>query len=373
MLEELRQQYVLAFEPAAGNGLAAARDSDSGQGLHRTRAERLYGRRPARPGGWRDYPSRQFFRRSHAEVRIRRQYVRSYTRGRAGVRDQEVRPHGSRPGERQGHHAGHARSSRRRSASGRPKAQITEVDTCEGRRVAGAERGEHRHSRPPSAPMTASPRSTPAPKPSKLASRKILFEVVLSEDQGKFKFGKTELPDEAKSAIDQMVNGIKSQKSAVWIEIEGHTDNVGEQDVQRAARSRACRSSEALSLRAAPGAAPQDQRDQLRRRQAGAPTTRPATAAPRIAASSSRSSRKTMAARGLAGIGGLRGTSLGPVLWAMALLLFSQFFPERQLVSTAPSSLGDHTGTQRLSQAPITGPELSGQPLDARPHASPHE
>jgi peptidoglycan-associated lipoprotein len=60
------------------------------------------------------------------------------------------------------------------------------------------------------------------------ASRKLLFEVVLSEDQGKFSFGKTELPAEAKSAIDQMVDGIKSQKSSVWIEIEGHTDNVGD-------------------------------------------------------------------------------------------------------------------------------------------------
>jgi peptidoglycan-associated lipoprotein len=59
------------------------------------------------------------------------------------------------------------------------------------------------------------------------SSRKLLFEVVLSEDQGKFKFGRTELPDEAKTAIDSMVNNIKSQKSAVWIEIEGHTDNVG--------------------------------------------------------------------------------------------------------------------------------------------------
>ena len=60
------------------------------------------------------------------------------------------------------------------------------------------------------------------------ASRKLLFEVVLSEDQGKFSFGKTELPAEAKSAIDQMVDGIKTQKSSVWIEIEGHTDNVGD-------------------------------------------------------------------------------------------------------------------------------------------------
>jgi outer membrane protein OmpA-like peptidoglycan-associated protein len=60
------------------------------------------------------------------------------------------------------------------------------------------------------------------------ANRKLLFEVVLSEDQGKFQFGRTELPAEAKSAIDQMVDGLKSQKSAVWIEIEGHTDNVGD-------------------------------------------------------------------------------------------------------------------------------------------------
>jgi outer membrane protein OmpA-like peptidoglycan-associated protein len=60
------------------------------------------------------------------------------------------------------------------------------------------------------------------------ASRKLLFEVVLNEDQGKFKFGKTELPEEAKSAIDKLVDGLKDQKSAVWIEVEGHTDNVGD-------------------------------------------------------------------------------------------------------------------------------------------------
>jgi outer membrane protein OmpA-like peptidoglycan-associated protein len=59
------------------------------------------------------------------------------------------------------------------------------------------------------------------------ASRKLLYEVVLSEDQGGFRFGAAVLPDDAKAAIDQMVNSLKEQKSAVWIEIEGHTDNVG--------------------------------------------------------------------------------------------------------------------------------------------------
>ncbi len=60
------------------------------------------------------------------------------------------------------------------------------------------------------------------------AARKLLFEVVLSEDQGKFKFGQNALPEEAATAIDQMVSGLSSQKSAVWIEVEGHTDNVGD-------------------------------------------------------------------------------------------------------------------------------------------------
>jgi peptidoglycan-associated lipoprotein len=63
-----------------------------------------------------------------------------------------------------------------------------------------------------------------------VAARKLMFEVVLNEDQGKFKFGRTELPEEATGAIDQMVSSLSTQKSAVWIEIEGHTDNVGDKN-----------------------------------------------------------------------------------------------------------------------------------------------
>jgi outer membrane protein OmpA-like peptidoglycan-associated protein len=60
------------------------------------------------------------------------------------------------------------------------------------------------------------------------AARKLIFETVISEDSGQFKFGAAELPDEAKSAIDQMVSNLKTDTKAVWIEIEGHTDNVGD-------------------------------------------------------------------------------------------------------------------------------------------------
>ena len=59
------------------------------------------------------------------------------------------------------------------------------------------------------------------------ASRRLVYEVTLSEDQGNFKFGKTELPDEAKARLDEMVGQLKTDPKGVFIEIEGHTDNVG--------------------------------------------------------------------------------------------------------------------------------------------------
>jgi len=59
-------------------------------------------------------------------------------------------------------------------------------------------------------------------------NKRLVYEVVLSEDSGNFKFGKTLLPDEAKSKLDQMVAQLKQDPKNVFIEIEGHTDNVGD-------------------------------------------------------------------------------------------------------------------------------------------------
>jgi outer membrane protein OmpA-like peptidoglycan-associated protein len=63
------------------------------------------------------------------------------------------------------------------------------------------------------------------------SSRRLVYEVTLSEDQGNFRFGQTELPDEAKARLDQMVNQLKADPKGVFIEIEGHTDNVGSRDL----------------------------------------------------------------------------------------------------------------------------------------------
>ena len=56
---------------------------------------------------------------------------------------------------------------------------------------------------------------------------RLVYEVTLSEDQGNFKFGAKDLPDEAKARLDEIVTSLKSDPKGVFIEIEGHTDNVG--------------------------------------------------------------------------------------------------------------------------------------------------
>ena len=58
---------------------------------------------------------------------------------------------------------------------------------------------------------------------------RLLYEVVLSQDQGDFGFGQAELPDEAKGEIDRLAGQLKADAQRnVYIEIEGHTDATGE-------------------------------------------------------------------------------------------------------------------------------------------------
>jgi outer membrane protein OmpA-like peptidoglycan-associated protein len=59
------------------------------------------------------------------------------------------------------------------------------------------------------------------------SSRRLVYEVTLSEDQGNFKFGGTDLPDTAKARLDEIVTSAKADPKGIYIEIEGHTDNVG--------------------------------------------------------------------------------------------------------------------------------------------------
>jgi peptidoglycan-associated lipoprotein len=62
------------------------------------------------------------------------------------------------------------------------------------------------------------------------ASKRLVYEVVLSEDQGNFKFGKKDLPDEAKAKIDEMIQQIKADPKGAYFEIAGYTDSIGSKE-----------------------------------------------------------------------------------------------------------------------------------------------
>jgi outer membrane protein OmpA-like peptidoglycan-associated protein len=62
------------------------------------------------------------------------------------------------------------------------------------------------------------------------AARRLVYEVVLSEDKGNFKFGKAVMPDEAKAEIDTLVQQLKAEPKGAYIEIEGHTDAAGSKE-----------------------------------------------------------------------------------------------------------------------------------------------
>jgi len=59
------------------------------------------------------------------------------------------------------------------------------------------------------------------------ASKRLVYEVVLTEDKGGFKFGQSKIPADMQAQIDQLVTQLKANPNGGFIEIEGHTDNVG--------------------------------------------------------------------------------------------------------------------------------------------------
>ena len=60
------------------------------------------------------------------------------------------------------------------------------------------------------------------------SSKRIVYEVVMSEDKGGFKFGQSKIPADMQARIDEIVAQLKANPNGGYIEIEGHTDNVGD-------------------------------------------------------------------------------------------------------------------------------------------------
>jgi peptidoglycan-associated lipoprotein len=62
------------------------------------------------------------------------------------------------------------------------------------------------------------------------ASKRLVFQVVMSEDKAGFKFGQSKIPADMQAQLDQLVAQLKANPNGGYIEIEGHTDNVGAKD-----------------------------------------------------------------------------------------------------------------------------------------------
>jgi outer membrane protein OmpA-like peptidoglycan-associated protein len=61
----------------------------------------------------------------------------------------------------------------------------------------------------------------------KLAEGKFLYETILTDEKVKFGFDTSDLSPEARAALDEFANQLKTENKGVYIEIQGHTDNVG--------------------------------------------------------------------------------------------------------------------------------------------------
>ena len=72
------------------------------------------------------------------------------------------------------------------------------------------------------------------------STKRLVYEVVISEDQGQFKFGSADLPEGVQQRIDQMISELKANPRGNFVEIEGHTDSSGDKIVnQRIGEQRA--------------------------------------------------------------------------------------------------------------------------------------
>jgi peptidoglycan-associated lipoprotein len=60
-----------------------------------------------------------------------------------------------------------------------------------------------------------------------LAKGKVVFEQTFSEDRVKFKLGKADLSNDAKTALDEFAGKVKALTDPYYIEVQGHTDDTG--------------------------------------------------------------------------------------------------------------------------------------------------
>ncbi len=62
----------------------------------------------------------------------------------------------------------------------------------------------------------------------KLAEGKLVMETVMKDDQFRFQFGAAKVHKSAESTLNNLVSKLKGDNKNVYIEVQGHTDKVGD-------------------------------------------------------------------------------------------------------------------------------------------------
>ena len=65
------------------------------------------------------------------------------------------------------------------------------------------------------------------------ASRRLVYDLVVSDQENGFRFGQADLPADTKASIDRLMAKVVQLSQNIFVEIEGHTDGTGASDVNR--------------------------------------------------------------------------------------------------------------------------------------------
>lgn len=68
---------------------------------------------------------------------------------------------------------------------------------------------------------------------SKVEDGKLLYEVIISDESLPFAFDKTDLSEEAREQLDLFAGVLIEENDDVYIEIQGHTDNIGSEEYNK--------------------------------------------------------------------------------------------------------------------------------------------
>jgi peptidoglycan-associated lipoprotein len=116
----------------------------------------------------------------------------------------------------------------------RNEGRITEVDQKAGAAQSSADKANSAATAAASAASAAGDSASTANNKVEALNKtvnRLVYEVVLSEDEGNFKFNNVDLPDTAKARLDELISQMKNDPKGAFFEIEGHTDNVGPNEI----------------------------------------------------------------------------------------------------------------------------------------------